>query len=42
MQHIVNVIGYGSGVFPQTKNTDAMSKNTVDMIITVKDSDSFH
>lgn len=42
MNQIVNVIGYGSGVFPQTKNTNTMSRNTVDMIITVKDSDLFH
>jgi translocator assembly and maintenance protein 41 len=39
---IVNVIGYGSGVFPQTGNPNATSSNTVDMIITVKDSDTFH
>jgi hypothetical protein len=42
VQQIVNVIGYGSGVFPQTKNSDALAKNTIDMIITVNDSDAFH
>lgn len=42
MNQIVNIIGYGSGVFPQTKSADAMARNTVDMIITVKDSDLFH
>lgn len=41
-QQIVNVIGYGSGVFPQTKSSDALAQNTVDMIITVNDSDAFH
>ena len=39
---IVNMIGYGSGVFPQTKSINSTAKNTVDIIITVKDSNLFH
>jgi hypothetical protein len=42
MNQIVNVIGYGSGVFPQTKNSDSTRTNTVDLIVTVKDSNIFH
>ena len=38
-KHMVHVIGYGSGVFPQ--QTKKMN-NTIDLIIVAKDSHQFH
>ena len=38
-KHAVSVVGYGSGVFPQSAKP---TNNTIDIIIIVRNSDEFH
>lgn len=39
-KHVVCVIGYGSGVFPQTQVQK--HKNTIDLLMVVKETEEFH
>lgn len=39
--HMINVIGYGSGVFPQ-QSTVQKNNNTIDLIIITKSASNFH
>jgi mitochondrial translocator assembly and maintenance protein 41 len=42
-QHqVTNVLAYGSGAFPQTKDKQAFAANTLDLIVEVRAADVFH
>lgn len=39
---VVNIIAYGSGAIPQTKDTHIFNSNTLDLIIEVRNYAAFH
>lgn len=41
-QQVVNLIAYGSGAFPQTKDKHVIATNTVDLIVEVRSAEYFH
>lgn len=42
-QHqVINILAYGSGAFPQTKDKQVFASNTLDLIVEVRNPDIFH
>jgi Phosphatidate cytidylyltransferase, mitochondrial len=41
-QQVVNIIAYGSGAFPQTKDKKTVASNTLDLLVEVRNPSIFH
>lgn len=41
-QEVVNLLGYGSGAFPQTKSKSEFASNTLDLLVEVRSPANFH
>ncbi len=39
---VVNIMAYGSGAFPQTRNKQEFAANTLDLIVEVRSPEIFH